>query len=760
MAGHRVSNKYERYHHIREEQPRDYGEYFIRDGKDFQSTHNGREKQVNLLLLTDDKKSHYIAIKSLSRLLGSDKSKNHAKMHFCMNCLQAFPTIESRDKHYIYCKDNEAVKITMPTEKEKLLYYKDGQQQFKVPFAIYADFESFLIPMKENAKETKTKKLNRYRGKNCVKMFVDHLEDEVKRLYSTFPQQDMLPLTEVLQREREAAKTCHICMKPFEDDPENCKVRDHCHYMGLYRGAAHNTCNFNYKIPSHVPVIFHNISGYDAHLFIRELGEKYDTQDIGCIAENTEKYISFNVKIKVPIAGMGYGDGETYKKIEIRFIDSCRFMASSLEKLASNLIGTNTAGMKYQQCADTCLEFKNIDDEYVASFWCKNCNSSTTKQLEKEQVKANAPAMSFFFSEDDVFRLMLRKGIFPYEYMDSWRRFKETELPPKEAFYGKLNMKGISDNDYEHAQEVWNVINPKVAEVYMGDYHDIYLVADVLLLTDIFQSFRGVCQKNYKLDLAHFYSATGLAWRAALKYTEIKLELLTGPDMLLMFEKGIPGGITQAAHRYARANNKYMGNQYDPEAVSSYLQYLEANNLYGWAMRQDLPTHGFKWLSNVETFTEKRIEKLVADNKHGCILEVDIDYPKNLHDKHNELPFSPERKVVHGVEKLIPNLEHKRKYMVHIGPLHQSLKHGLELKKVHRVFQFNQKPWLRHYIDHNTRLRTAAKNQFEKDFYKLMNLSVFGKTMENIRNHRNIKLVTNEAAYTKLVMQLQGWELF
>ncbi|XP_057308117.1 uncharacterized protein LOC130646004 [Hydractinia symbiolongicarpus] len=462
-------------------------------------------------------------------------------------------------------------------------------------------------------------------------------------------------------------------MKLFND--ENRKVRDHCHYTGLYRGAAHNTCNLKYKIPNHVPVIFHNLSGYDAHLFIRELGEKYDTQDIGCIAENTEKYISFNVKIKVPIAGMGYGDGEFNKKIEIRLIDSCRFMASSLEKLASNVIGTNPAGMKCQQCADTCLEFQSINAEYVESFWCSSCESNITNLiLDKDQVKANTPAMSYYFSDDELFRLMLQKGVYPYEYMDSWQKFKETELPPRDAFYSNLNMKGISDHDYAHAQKVWNAITPKVPETTMGDYHDAY--------------FWGVCQNQYKLDPAHFYSAPGLAWKAALKYTNIKLELLTDPDILLMFEKGIRGGITQAVHRYARANNRYMGDQYDYGEESSYLQYLDANNLYGWAMQQPLPTHVFKWVSNIEVIDEKKIEKLVSDNKHGYLLEVDVDYPKELHDKQNELPFLPERRMIYRVENLIPNLEHKRKYVVHIGALHQALKHGLELKKVHRAIQF------------------------------------------------------------------------
>ncbi|XP_057308119.1 uncharacterized protein LOC130646005 [Hydractinia symbiolongicarpus] len=254
-----------------------------------------------------------------------------------------------------------------------------------------------------------------YRGEDCVTRFVNYLEDEVKRLYYTYPQKPMKPLTEAERKRHDEASKCHICRKPFDGCENIRKVRDHCHYTGKYRGATHAICNLKYKIPGHIPVIFHNLSGYDAHLFIRELGEKYDIQDIGCIAENTEKYISFNVKIKVPLGGMGYGDGETYTTIEIRFIDSCRFMPSSLDKLASNLIGTNAAGMKCQQCADTCLEFQSIDAEYKVRFWCKNCNSNTTKQLHQDKIKENVPSMAKFIDKDYTFRLMLRKGVHPYE---------------------------------------------------------------------------------------------------------------------------------------------------------------------------------------------------------------------------------------------------------------------------------------------------------------------------------------------------------
>ena len=177
--------------------------------------------------------------------------------------------------------------------------------------------------------------LKMYRGKNCVEKFVEYIEEEVKRLYATFPQQPMTKLTDVLKREHEAAEKCHICLKEF-NDPRNRKVRDHCHYTGLYRGEAHKNCNLKYKIRDHIPIVFHSLSGYDAHLFIKELGKRFNKNDIGVIAENKEKYISFNVKINVKLAGVRDKDGkEVHKNIKLRFIDSFRFMASSLDKLAS-----------------------------------------------------------------------------------------------------------------------------------------------------------------------------------------------------------------------------------------------------------------------------------------------------------------------------------------------------------------------------------------------------------------------------------------
>ena len=335
------------------------------------------------------------------------------------------------------------------------------------------------------------------------------------------------------------------------------------------------------------------------------------------------------------------------------------------------------------------------------------------------------------------YKLLTRKSVYPYEYMDSWDRFNETRLPPIDKFYSKLNGVGI------HATSVWNESGIR----NLGEYHDLYLRTDVVLLANVFEEFRNTFMKHYGLDPANFYTSPSLAWKACLKKTGIKLELLTDPDMLLMFEAGIRGGITQAVHRYAAANNKHMNN-YNPNASSSYIQYLDENNLYGWAMSQPLPTGEFKWVN----LDPNQIHELAHKDK-GYLLEVDVRYPTEIHDSHDELPFLSKRMEVNGVTELVPNLRNKTKYVVHIRALAQALEHGLILECIHRAIEFNQLAWMKPYIDLNTKLRSLATNDFEKDFFKLMNNAVFGKTMENIRNHKNIKLVTTEEKFTKLVMK-------
>ena len=255
--------------------------------------------------------------------------------------------------------------------------------------------------------------------------------------------------------------------------------------------------------------------------------------------------------------------------------------------------------------------------------------------------------------------------------------------------------------------------------------------------------------KHYSLDLAHFYISPGLAWQACLKKTGVKLELLADLDMLLMFERGIRGGITQAVHQYTKANKKYMGKT---EGESSFLQYLDANNLYGYVMSQKLPAGEFKWVDPSQ-LTSNKIDSHVNCGSKGYLLEVDVRYPKELHDLHNDLLFMCKKMKIKKVEKLVPNLHDKKNYVIHIRVLDQALRHRLILRKVHRVIEFDQSVCLKPYIDFNTQLRTQVKNKFEKDFFKLMNNSVFGKTMENIRKHKDLKLVTNRELYLETIMK-------
>ena len=648
-------------------------------------------REINLLTVSEDGIRHYTAIKSLSRLLSSKISNTKRKQHFCMNCLQGFTQESSRDQHQVYCENNESVRVEMP-KQGSTIKFKDGQNQFKIPFIMYADFQSILElmgpvePGSPNPNQLYTNEVNQhtpsgwcvyskfaygevvtplrtYRGKDCIETFCNYVKGDARRLYHMFPELPMDPLTKKQWKKYKKATKCHICYKPFTQT--NLKVRDHCHYTGLYRGPAHSLCNLRYKIPSYIPVMFHNLSGYDAHLFIRGLGGH--ASDMEVIAKDKEDYINFSVKVPVDSCIDKNGE-EKDKLIELRFIDSFKFMSSSLDSLTKNL------------------------------------------------VRGGKKLFGFEDYSELQYGLLTRKGVYPYEYINSLDRFEETQLPPVSVFYSNLNMSSISEEDYQQAQLVWKEFGIH----NLGDYHYLYLRTDLVLLANMFEAFRDTCLKHYKLDPAHFYTSPGLAWHACLKCTGIRLELLTDPDMLLMFERGIRGGITQVVRKYAAANNKYMGDRFDPKSESSYLQNLDTNNLYSWAMSKPFPTRGFKWVD----VNPNEISEIATRTDKGYVLEVNVSYPRELHNPHNDLPFMCERMEINRVGKLVPNLRDKKNYVIHIQALNQVLQHVLRLDRIHRAIEFDQSPWLKTYIDFNTQLRMAATNYFEKDFFKLMNNSV------------------------------------
>ena len=672
------------------------------------SKHVDRPYRIKLLLISDENKTHYCLIEDFSKLVFSQANKHKGKVYVCERCINTFTTENALKEHEKHCTNEDCVNLKMPAPGSTISF-KNFEKGQRVPFMVYADFESLLKPISRcepNPEVSSTTKYQKhepisfsyyikcfednvcdleprtYTGEDAIEKFITWLEKDIKYISNISTKKMIFGGKEAIDFNN--ATRCWICKGELGPD----KVRDHCHLTGRYRGATHNQCNLKYRRLTFTPVAFHNLTNYDAHLFVKHLG--YDEGDISCIANNEEKYITFSKQITVGTYKKNAinEEGDIYcvdKPIThtIRFIDSFRFMGTSLSKLVNNLPET---------------AFQNVGKYYTK----------------------------------DKLDLIKRKGVYPYEYMDSIERFKETTLPPKESFYSSLNDEHISDEDYEHAKKVWDAFEMKTLE----DYHELYNKTDVLLLADVFENFRGIYSSNYGLDPAHYYTSPGLAWDACLKMTEVKLELLSDVDMLLMIEKGIRGGVSMVSKRFARANNKYMGDKFDREKVSRYIQYLDANNLYGMAMSMKLPTHGFKWMNKSE---------LNVWEKVPSILGVDLHYPERLHDAHNDYPLAPERVVCDKkIEKLIPSLRDKMRYVVHYQTLKQYLALGMELTRVHRGIKFEESNWLKPYIDANTALRAKANNEFEKDFFKLMNNSVFGKTMENVRSRKDIKLVSNK----------------
>ncbi|KYN10461.1 hypothetical protein ALC57_17400, partial [Trachymyrmex cornetzi] len=365
--------------------------------------------------------------------------------------------------------------------------------------------------------------------------------------------------------------------------------------------TAHSNCNLNYKNSFNIPVVFHNLSGYDAHFIIKEIATAYEGQ-VDVLPITKEKYISFTKHVD------STKDKNTnhFRKncVKLRFIDSFKFLSASLDKLAS--------------------------------------------YLDKDKLKIVRSEFSTL--SDGKLELLTRKGVFPYEYVDYVEKLQDTRLPPRESFYSSLTGDTVSESDYAHAVNVWQRFSIRT----LGEYSDLYLKTDVLLLADIFENFSESCVASYGLDPAHYYTLPGFTWDAMLKHTRVRFELLTDIDIVMFIERGIRGSLSQCSGRYAQANNKYM-RSYDPSEPSTYLMYYDVNNLYGWAMSQPLPYAKFQWVKDVANFD---VSAIALDSQL------------------------------------------------------------------------------------NTNFRTRAKNNFEKNLYKLMNNAVFGKTMENVRNHVDVKLLT------------------
>ena len=527
---------------------------------------------------TQPYRQHYVYIKDFNQFM-YNFSKMKTKKYFCMHCQQCFYSAEHLENHNEECLLlNGTQRIEMPQPGSKV-YFHNHQKQLPGPLVIYADLEAitkkidtcsppggksytqayqkheasgfgYKVVCHYNQKYSKPAVI--YRDENVIEKFFQHLFEEVKDCQKVISERakKRLVMTVSDEKDFQNAEKCWICDRKYKpDEGENIPVRDHCHMTGKYRGSAHRKCNLKLQISAEkikIPVVFHNLKGYDSHFIIEKLGDiiKEEPLDINVIATNAEKYMAI------------------YLGKHLAFIDSFQFMSQSLAKLSSNL----------------------PDDKYIY----------TSESFQGERLA-----------------LMKEKGVYPYDYMDAVEKFAEKQLPDRRDFYSFLTDEDISEKEYRHAQKVWDTFRIE----NMGQYHDLYLKSDVLLLADVFQNFRETCLAYYGLDPCHYVSSPGLSWDAMLKMTKINLDLISDIEMQLFIEKGMRGGISYIAHRHTQANNKYMKN-YNEAEESSYIMYLDANNLYGWAMSQNLPSGNFHWIPcpeyiNLDSYDENSAKGLI-----------------------------------------------------------------------------------------------------------------------------------------------------
>ncbi|XP_063915593.1 uncharacterized protein LOC135131677 [Zophobas morio] len=580
-----------------------------------------------------------------------------------------------------------------PRKPKTHLCFEKYYCQIKIPFVIYAHFDSIQVPLNKTRSailhkpcgfvysvkcsyDDSLSKCEDYVGEDSPKVFWEKITKDAAEIAQKL-RKEVQPktLTDDEQNQFNTVEDCHFCHKKLTAR----RYQDFHPLTGDFLGAAHYKCRSMPKVLFDIPVVMHNLAKYGLHF----LYENLDAAELKSVFR--------------------FGDCgfmRTFSNFKLRFIDSKRFMSDE----------------------------KPEDLEKIL------------KDVKKKRLKKE-------FKKKAVFDLMKKKWHFPFYHVDQFEKFQEEELPGKNGFKDHLRNETISADEYEKCLDIWDKFKCKT----IGDYFRLYLKCKVFLLEDIFENFRDVFLNKYQLDAAHYFTVASFSWDAMLKYTGVELELLQDPNMISFIASNIRGGISQCSKRHVKANNVYCSN-YDKKKKSSFIVYLDANNLGGWAMSQNLPISGFTWLSKTDIKTlQNTISSLDENGEFGYIFEVDLDYPQELHQLHNNLPFCSEVMSVpppsanpkSTSEKKVLNFYHKRNYVIDYRTLKQCLQYGLELKKVHRVLKFKQSKWLQSYIDYNTKLRTKARNDFEIKLFKLLNNTIYGKSIQRSYNNKNSYNSTN-----------------
>jgi len=690
---------------------------------------NVRENLDLLLLKNNSDDNHFVRIINFEKLIRAQLTKHTDSIVICRRCFTHYDgrygSKEDRlRQHMKYgCMDTPAI-AKVPSNDRNILSFNHHRYKLRLPFVIYADIECILTPIdtclpngsfinkyqKHEAMacsifvkadvEINDPDFNRawtYTGNDAICKLMKRLMEIAIKVWNIYARNTPPKLSIEEWSQWYRADTCHFCSKGFVD-PKDGKVLDHDHITGAYRGASHNSCNLLAKTPIFIPVLFHNGSGYDYKFLVRELGKW--PGDISVIPNNQEKFISFSKQVIIPAPEeeeeeeqeeeeeVEYSTTTKKKKyIWLRFLDSFRFLQASLDSVVQTL--------------------ERDDFNILPTFY-------QGRKLE----------------------LLMKKGVFPYEYVSSWSRLEDKALPPKEQFASSLSESTITDYEYAHAQEVWKTFEIDNLQRYM----ELYLETDVYLLAEVFEKFRRefLCSE-YAIDPAYYFTIPGLAYDGMLKITNVELELLTDYDMIIMFERGIRGGLTQVSRRHAKANE------------DNAIIYIDANNLYGAGSVCFLPKRDFQWI-DPETIDLLTVPE---NSEIGYIAEVDIEIPEHVHDLFNAYPPLPEKEIPPGSKfpKLLATLTNKKNYVIHYRVLQFVVSHGCRLTSVHRVIRFQQSPWLEPFISINNEKRKIAKNEFAKQLWKLTNNANYGKTVECVRKRINLRMVTEWSMAEKLISQ-------
>ena len=696
---------------------------------------SGIGKEINLFHINNEGKGHYLLIKDFNTFMRY-RTKHRNTMFYCKRCLHSFVKNENLEAHTERCNQglNQIVALPEPGQIEFKAFHKKERKNF----VMYFDFESIVSPCKSDPDKSTLKYQKHLPCSYCIvtKSEFSDFKDEVITFTDANPDkvtsqfisdlnrihekmmlcykehQYPIQMTESSEKAFQDATFCSICRKPLDWNKKiNYPVRDHDHTKpkNNYRGAAHRFCNINYfERTKKVPVICHNLKGYDLHLFIINLVKATDNLQV--IPETIEKFKAVMTE-------------------KFIFLDSFAFLSTSLEKLVESVkIGGGES-------------FGKLKNEYPSDY-----------------------------------KDLTRKGVFFYDYASSYNVFYETSIPPKDKFFNQQTQRNINDDDYMHAKNMFQKMECK----NLCDYMLLYVKTDALLLCDIFENFRALSLSYYGLDPCHYFSLPGLSYDAMLQMTGVKLDLITDIEMLTMIEENIRGGVSTINHRLFTANNQYLSD-YNPNIPTSYIMYVDANNLYGKGMSEKLPTGNFRWLSKeeVDMFNVHNID---AEGGTCYILDVNLQYPKAIHDLHNDYPLAVECKYIEeadlspynqyflkehnekfkSTKKLCPDLKDKKNYVCSLKNLKFFIKQGLVLQKIHRILAADQSNFLHPYIEFNSlKRRESAHIKFKSDFFKLMNKAVYGKTIEDIRKRSKVDIVKDKKRAKKLIAkpQFKGFQI-